>query len=152
MVGLHERRLPAAGTLRVLAQHRAHPQELRPGLREGLANGLVEPSEANRPVRFRVLRITLVQHDRRRELPLDELLQLRDHAFHELPEGAQGPRLLRRELVMRVARRARRPRHAFHLSAMDGVGEDDGADPLEEGLKVLGGRAPLLEGLTEGLT
>jgi len=35
---------------------------------------------------------------------------------------------------------------------MDGVGEDDGADPLEEGLKVLGGRAPLLEGLTEGLT
>jgi hypothetical protein len=35
---------------------------------------------------------------------------------------------------------------------MDGVGEDDGADQPEQGLKVRGGRAPLLEGLTEGGT
>ncbi len=38
------------------------------------------------------------------------------------------------------------------LSAMDGIGDDDGSDHPEQGSKVLGGRAPLLEGLTQGLS
>src|ERR1700737_3152919 len=90
-VGLHECRLSASGTLRVLAQTLAHPQELLPGFLERLANGLVEPEEVSPPARWLVLRIKLLQHDRRSELPLDEALQIRDHPFNDVPEGAPGP-------------------------------------------------------------
>jgi len=39
------------------------------------------------------------------------------------------------------AQRSRRPLSAFHLRAMDGIGDDDGSDHPEKGLKGVGGRA-----------
>jgi hypothetical protein len=79
-----ERRLSATGPLRICAQCLAQPPELPPGPLDGLANGLVQPGETNRPVRRPVLRITLVQHYRRIELPLEKLPQIREHSFNDV--------------------------------------------------------------------
>jgi hypothetical protein len=69
-------------------------------------------------------------------------------AAEERPKGA---RLLRGAPVMGVPGPPRGPSHLGGASPVDGVGEDDGADQAEQGVKGGGGCGPLLEGLAHVL-
>jgi hypothetical protein len=145
--GLNQRCLAASVPVGHVVQRRPNSQQCAAGCFKGITQAFVEPREANDAARGRKLRVEFVQLDRRRELPIDQPLEICHHSVHALPDRPKGARLLRRARVMRVAGPPRGSARLGGASLVDGGGEDNGADQAEQGLKRGGGCGPLLEGL-----
>jgi hypothetical protein len=148
--GLNERRLAAAVPVGHLMQHRLDSQQCPAGGFKGVTYAFVE-SRAHDAAHGLELRVEFVQLDRRRELPIDQPLEICHHPVQEFPERPKGARLLRRARVMRVPGPPSGPSRLGHESPMDSVGADDVADQAEQGVKHGGGCGPLLEGLAHVL-
>ncbi len=134
---LNQRRLAAPVTLSGVTEPGPDPhQGITSGLELG-AGGLIEPGESNAPARGLEVRVKLVQLNRRVEPPLDEALEIRDDPFDEIQDRTQGPGRLRGLLIMRIARRSRRPCRMLAVSAMDGVGQLEVSDQSKHRFQVV---------------
>jgi hypothetical protein len=148
MERLYQRGLAATTPIGDFVQRRPDSQQCAAGCFKGITHALVESGDAARRLE---LRVEFLELDRRRKLPGAQPLEICHHPVHEFPDGPKSARLLGRSGVMGVPGPPRDPPRLSHASPMDGVGEDDGADQAEQGLKRVGGCGPLLEGLTHVL-
>ena len=132
-------------------QPRLDSQQCAVGGSKDLTHAFVEPCDANDAARRLELRVEFLELDRRRELPIDQPLEIRHHPVHEFPERPKGAGRLRRAPIMRVPGPPRGPSRLGRASPVDGVGEDDAADQTAQGFKRGGGCGALLEGLAHVL-
>jgi hypothetical protein len=130
--GLNERYLAATVPVGDFMQRRPDSQQCTAGGFQGITHALVE-LHANDAARGLELGVEFVKLDRRRELPIDQPLDICHHAVHAFPDRPKGARLLRRTRVMRVPGPPRGSARLGRASLVDGVGEDDGADQAEQG-------------------
>jgi hypothetical protein len=148
--GLNQRNLAASVPVGHVMQCRPDSQQCTAGGLKGITHALIEPG-AHDAARGLELRVELVELDRRRELPIDQLLEICHHPVYEFPDRPKGTGLLGHSRVVGVSGSPRDPPCFGHASPVDGVGDDDGADEAEQGLKRNGGAGPLPEGLAHVL-